>query len=63
MDLRDKHGKVIGRVLESHDKTIKLYDSIGAYAGKYDPVTNSTYDRYGAYYGSGNVLFQILVCF
>jgi len=60
MDLRDRTGKVIGRILESYDKTIKLYDSIGAYAGKYDPATNSTYDRYGAYFGSGNVLTMLL---
>ena len=60
MDLRDKNGKVVGRILESYDKTIKLYDSIGAFKGSYDPRTNKTYDKFGAYYGSGNILAMML---
>lgn len=60
MDLRDKYGKVVGRIMESGDKTIRLYDSIGAYAGKYDPSNDSTYDKYGAYFGSGNLLTMLL---
>jgi hypothetical protein len=60
MDLRDKNGKIVGRIMESSDKTIRLYDSIGAYAGKYDPSSNTTYDKYGAYFGSGNLLTMLL---
>jgi hypothetical protein len=60
MDLRDKNGKVLGRIMKSSDGTLRLYDSIGAFKGSYDPRTDSTYDKYGAFYGSGNILAMIL---
>lgn len=60
MDLRDSNGRVVGRIMESSDRVQKLYDRVGAYAGKYDPSTNRTYDKYGSYYGSGNLLAMML---
>lgn len=46
--------------MKSSDGTLRLYDSIGAFKGSYDPRTDSTYDKYGAFYGSGNILAMIL---
>jgi len=60
MDLRDKYGKVIGRIMNSGNGDLKLYDSIGAYIGSYDSSNDTTYNKYGAYYGSGNLLALLL---
>lgn len=60
MDLRDKYGKVLGRIRESSNGNLELYDHMGAYAGKYDFESNTTYDKYGAYFGSGNLLAILL---
>lgn len=60
MDLRDKSGKYIGRILNSSNGDQRLYDSVGAYKGYYDPNANTTYNKSGIYYGSGNLLTMLL---
>jgi len=60
MDLRDKKGKIIGRIMDSGNGNQRLYNSIGTYIGYYDSGTDSTYNKYGGYYGSGNLLTLLI---
>ena len=60
MDLKDKYGAVIARIVESSDKSQRIYDRIGRFKGAYDPRLDQTFDQYGAYFGNGNLLTMLI---
>ncbi|MCH5321785.1 MAG: hypothetical protein J1E36_08460 [Eubacterium sp.] len=57
--LRDKMGRIIGRITESQGK-LQISDHYGRYKGSYDPKSNSTYDHLGRRVGTGNLLTTLL---
>jgi hypothetical protein len=57
--LRNKDGKVIGKLVESGGVT-KLYNSSGKFLGSYDSSANTTYDAAGAVVAKCNLLVSLL---
>ena len=60
-NLFDRTGRLIGWMQTSADR-IDLFDGRGSLAGWYLIKTNTTFDRRGAYFGSGNLLGMLLCC-
>ncbi|MEM4959329.1 MAG: hypothetical protein QXX12_05580 [Nanopusillaceae archaeon] len=58
--LRDRYGRIIGKIKVKSDGTEELRDRYGKYLGKYDPKKNETRDRYGRLIGKGNLLPLLL---
>ena len=61
MDLYDKNGKIIGRMMQFQDASIKLYSRTGSYLGYYDPKEDKTYNRSGSFVGTGNLLATLII--
>lgn len=61
MDLYDKNGKVIGRMMQSDGGNIKLYSRIGSFLGSYDQKSDKTYDKFGSLVGTGNLLATLII--
>ena len=61
MDLYDKNGKVIGRMMQFQDGSIKMYTRTGSYLGYYDPKEDKTYNRNGSFVGTGNLLATLII--
>jgi len=58
--LRDRYGRVIGKIRVKNDGTEELRDRYGKYLGKYDPRKNETRDRYSRLIGKCNLLPMLL---
>jgi hypothetical protein len=59
-ELRDRNGKLIGRIREISGGKLEGRDASGRLKGTYDPRTNETRDAAGRLIGKGNQL-SILV--
>jgi len=58
-ELRDNHGKLLGKIKESSGK-LEIRDAHGALKGKYDPKANETRDAHGKLVAKGNMLTTLL---
>jgi len=58
-ELRDKGGKLLGRIKEVGGK-LELRDSGGKLLGRYDPKADQTRDTGGRLIGKGNLLATLL---
>ena len=61
MDLYDRNGKIIGRMMQFQDGRIQLYSRTGSYLGYYDPNDEKTYNRSGSLVGTGNLLATLII--
>ena len=58
-ELRDSHGKLLGKIKEVSGK-FEIRDDHGKLKGKYDPKSNETRDDHGKLVGKGNLLSSLL---
>jgi hypothetical protein len=59
-DLKDRSGRLIGKIDIKSDGKQELRDSSGRLKGNYDPKTNQTKDSSGRLVGTGNLLTTLL---
>lgn len=59
-DLRDKTGKLIGRIHTLSNNKLEIRNASGRKLGTYDPGTNQTRDHTGRLVGKGNLLTMLL---
>lgn len=59
-DLRDKSGRLLGKVKTLSDGTLELRNQSGNLMGKYNPKHNETRDNMGSLVGKGNLLMTLL---
>ncbi|MGD0275085.1 MAG: hypothetical protein ABSB79_03350 [Syntrophales bacterium] len=57
--LRDKHGRLMGKIKEVSGK-LEISDQHGKLLGKYDPKSDQTRDHSGRLIGKGNLLSSLL---
>lgn len=57
--LKDSRGALLGVIKERAGK-LEIFNSRGAYLGRYDPRRNETYNRTGEKIGYGNLLTMLL---
>jgi len=58
--LKDRTGKLIGRIKTRNDGKMEIFDRTGKLKGSYYPKTNQTKDRNGKLVGKGNLLTTLL---
>ena len=58
--LKDRLGKVIGRIVTQSDGKLVLYSRLSERLGTYNPRDNVTKDRLGRVVGKGNLLTMLL---
>ena len=58
--LKDRLGKVIGRIVTQSDGKLVLYSRFSERLGTYNPRDNVTKDRLGRVVGKGNLLTMLL---
>jgi hypothetical protein len=59
--LRDKGGRLLGRISEKSDGRLEGRDHAGRLKGTYDPRTDQTRDQAGRLVGKGNLLSSVVV--
>jgi hypothetical protein len=59
-DLRDRTGKLIGRIHSLSNGKLEIRNAAGRKLGTYDPDTNQTKDHTGKLVGKGNLLTMLL---
>jgi hypothetical protein len=59
-DLRDRSGRLLGRIRTRSDGSQELRDSVGRLLGTYHPKSNQTRDPLGRLVGTGNLLTTLL---
>ncbi len=59
-ELRDRTGKLLGRLRELPGGKLELRDHVGRKQGIYDPRTDETRDHVGRLVGRGNLLTTLL---
>jgi len=59
-DLRDRSGRLIGRIEIKSDGKQEIRDASGRLKGHYDPKSNQTRDSSGRLVGTGNLLTTLL---
>jgi hypothetical protein len=59
-NLFDKHGKLIGRIVDLPGGRSMVQNQYGQTKGYYDPKTNRTTDVHGGQVGRGNFLTNLL---
>jgi hypothetical protein len=59
-DLRDRTGKLIGRIHTHSSGKLELRSAAGKKLGTFDPDTNQTRDHSGKLIGKGNILASLL---
>ena len=59
-DLRDRSGRLIGRIESKSDGKQEIRDASGRLKGHYDPKSNQTRDSSGRLVGTGNLLTTLL---
>jgi hypothetical protein len=55
-ELRDRHGKLLGKIKQRGDGKLELRDSNGKLMSVYDPKSNETRNAHGSLIGKGNLL-------
>ena len=58
--LRDNHGKLLGKIKTLSSGKIELRDAHGKKKGTYDPKSDQTRDDHGKLVGKGNLLTTLL---
>ncbi len=58
--LRDSHGKLLGKIKTLHNGKMELRDAHGKKKGTYDPKSDQTRDDHGKLVGKGNLLTTLL---
>lgn len=58
--LRDRHGKLLGKIKEVNADVIEIRDAQGRLRGKFNKKTNETRDSTGRLVGHGNLLTSLL---
>lgn len=59
-ELRDRNGKLLGKISETSSGKYEIRDINGKLLGKYDEASNSTRDVNGRLIGRGNLLVTFL---
>ena len=59
-NLKDGHGKFIGKIETSSDCSKKIYDAHSNYLGRYNPIIDITMDKYDKTIGRGDQLMRLL---
>lgn len=59
-DLKDRSGRLIGKIRERTDGRLEVRDAGGRLKGIYDPGNNTTKDAAGRLVGKGNLLTALL---
>jgi hypothetical protein len=59
-ELRDKTGRLLGKIKTLHNGKLELRDHTGSLKGTYDPKRNETRDKTGSLVGKGNLLTTLL---
>ncbi|MGB9730134.1 hypothetical protein [Caldisericum sp.] len=59
-ELRDNHGRLLGKIKELNNGRLELRDHMGRLKGTYDPRANKTRDHMGRLVGKGNLLTTLL---
>jgi len=59
-ELRDRTGRLIGKIKELHGGKLELRSRTGRMLGRFDPRSNQTRDRTGKLVGKGNLLTTLL---
>ena len=59
-DLRDKSGRLLGRIKENSAGQLEIRSPSGRLLGRYDPRTNQTRSPSGRLVGKGNLLTTLL---
>jgi hypothetical protein len=59
-ELRDRVGKLLGRIRQLPDGRLELRDPIGRLKGHYNPKSNETRAPSGSLVAKGNVLSSLL---
>lgn len=59
--LTDYRGARIGTIRMEGGGALIAFDKFGRLAGRYEPVTNTTFDRDGGLTGRGNLLSALIV--
>lgn len=59
-ELRDKTGRLLGRIKTRSDGKLELRDRTGSLKGTYNPKNNETRDKTGRLVGKGNLLTMLL---
>ncbi len=59
-DLRDKTGKLLGRIKTQSNGKLELRDATGKLKGYYDPKSNETRMPNGSLVGKGNLITTLL---
>ncbi|MBI5358962.1 MAG: hypothetical protein HZA48_00085 [Planctomycetes bacterium] len=59
-ELKDNHGKLLGKIKELSGGKLEIRDSRGNLLGRYDPKNNETRDSHGSLVGKGNLLTALL---
>ncbi len=59
-ELRDKNGRLLGRILTLRSGKFEIRDTSGRLKGTYDPKSNETRDPSGRLVGKGNFLSSLL---
>jgi hypothetical protein len=57
--LKDARGQTIGRIQQMGNQLV-IYDRAGQRLGHYQESMNTTYDKRGQRFGSGNLLTMLL---
>jgi hypothetical protein len=60
-ELRDKSGKLLGRIKVLSDGRLELRDQDGSLKGRFNPKNNETRDRNGNLVGKGDLLTTLLM--
>ncbi len=60
-ELRDRSGKLLGRIHEKGDGKQEGRDPSGRLKGTYDPKSNETRDPSGSLVGRGNMLSSLIL--
>ncbi|MBK8214456.1 MAG: hypothetical protein IPK71_12005 [Myxococcales bacterium] len=59
-ELRDRTGRLLGKIKTLSDGKLELRDHTGSLKGTYNPKNNETRDRTGSLVGKGNLLTTLL---
>jgi hypothetical protein len=59
-ELRDRSGRLLGKIRARGDGKLELRDPVGRLKGTYNPQNRQTRDRAGRLVGTGNLLAALL---
>ena len=59
-ELRDPHGKLLGKIRSASSGKLEGRDATGRLKGSYDPKSDTTRDATGKLVGKGNLLSMLV---